>query len=243
MGLLNAASPGVAALVLVSAVACSTKDTAVEPAGGGSGGSKASVGGSIAGGGGSGSSSSSGGGSVDSGASPHDIGPSGTDGAAQEAGPPAPDPCIEAGSCPPGVWTDVSPTNSGLTNLSLSCGNYGVLSVQVNATHPETLYAQFNCGGIWRSTDYGLTWTGPINTGVNGATVGDCAGGITVPSRAATTPIYLSCIRGSGDGLLGLVERRRRLDLILGGSWGESAGLLPTHRRPVRPHAPAHGGA
>jgi hypothetical protein len=100
-----------------------------------------------------------------------------------------------------GTWINVTPTAIDLTD-ALSCGNYGSESVQVDPAHPSNLYTEFNCQGIWKSTDYGATWTGPINTGANGAAVSDCAGGITIaPSSTATVPtIYESCIRGSGTG-------------------------------------------
>lgn len=108
-------------------------------------------------------------------------------------------------SAPPpttfGTWINVTPL-SVLLNSNLGCGNYGTETVQADPAHPAHLYAQFNCQGIWKSTDYGATWTGPINTGMNGATVSDCAGGITIsPSSTASVPtIYEACIRGSGTG-------------------------------------------
>lgn len=68
--------------------------------------------------------------------------------------------------------------------------------------NPSNLYTSFNCQGIFKSTDYGATWSGPINTGRNGAMLTDCAGGITIPSAgtSSTPVIYSSCIRGSGTG-------------------------------------------
>ncbi len=47
-----------------------------------------------------------------------------------------------------------------------------------------------------------MTWTGPINTGTNGAAVGDCSGGVTLsPNNAAPAAIlYETCIRGAGLG-------------------------------------------
>jgi len=100
-----------------------------------------------------------------------------------------------------GTWIDVTPSGVDLAS-HLSCGNYGTQTVQMDPAHPSDLYVEFNCQGIWKSTDYGETWKGPINTGTNGALVTDCAGGIAMsPSSTATVPtIYESCIRGNGIG-------------------------------------------
>ena len=125
------------------------------------------------------------------------------DGSRMDAGPPPPDPCIEAGTCPPGTWINVTPPAIDLVS-SLDCGNYGTKTVQVDPLRPSDVYTLFFCQGLWKSTDYGATWTGPINTGMNGSTVGDCAGGITIPPSmpaGSTTPIlYASCIRGTPVG-------------------------------------------
>ena len=99
-----------------------------------------------------------------------------------------------------GTWINVTPAGVDLTdNL---CGNDGTQSVGADPSNPSNLYAEFNCQGIWKSTDYGATWSGPINTGRNAAKVSDCVGGITVsPSGSAGPPtIYLGCIQGSGEG-------------------------------------------
>lgn len=100
-----------------------------------------------------------------------------------------------------GTWTNVTPAGANLTN-ALGCGNYGTQSVQVDPKRPSDIYTLFMCQGVWKSTDHGATWTGPINTGTNGAVMGDCAGGITIPPSTSTTVpiIYASCIRGSGIG-------------------------------------------
>jgi hypothetical protein len=110
-------------------------------------------------------------------------------------------PALSLAPVPPpatfGTWINVTPAGVNLTDV-LDCGNYGTQSVQVDPANPSNLYAQFNCQGIWKSTDYGQTWTGPINTGANGATAGDGAGGIAVVNGTAGGPatIYLSNIRG-----------------------------------------------
>ena len=101
----------------------------------------------------------------------------------------------------PGVWTNVTPRNVDLTH-ELGCGNFGVENVQVDPMQRSNVYALFHCQGIWKSVDYGRTWAGPINTGRNGGTVADCAGGLRIASSSTASPptIYVSCIRGAGIG-------------------------------------------
>lgn len=101
-----------------------------------------------------------------------------------------------------GNWINVTPGNVDL-NDNLDCGNFGAQTVGADIQNPGTMYTEFNCQGIWKSTDYGQTWTGPINTGTNGTTAGDCAGGITVSpgtTLGSTPTIFESCIRGAGTG-------------------------------------------
>ena len=70
--------------------------------------------------------------------------------------------------------------NQGGPHETLGCGNYGTETVQADALRPGDFYTLFMCQGIYKSTDYGQTWHGPINTGESGAAAGDCAGGITI---------------------------------------------------------------
>jgi hypothetical protein len=115
--------------------------------------------------------------------------------------PPPPDPCTPGGGCPSGVWFDVTPSQIDLVS-GLDCGNYGTKTVVADPYKPQDLYTMFFCQGVWKSSDYGHTWTGPINTGMNGATAGDCAGGISISPRNTSSPptLYEACIRGHGLG-------------------------------------------
>jgi hypothetical protein len=106
-------------------------------------------------------------------------------------------PCADVGACAPGTWVDVTP--AGVDLVDGGCGNYGTQTVVVDPARPSDLYAQFNCQGVWKSTDYGATWSGPVNTGTSGAAAGNCAGGIAVAPGGAGGPptLYEACIRGS----------------------------------------------
>jgi hypothetical protein len=111
------------------------------------------------------------------------------------------DHCIAAGNCAPGTWIDVTPVAINLTDGG-ACGNFGTKAVQVDPMVASDVYTSFNCQGIWKSTDYGQTWSGPINTGTGGEMVGDCAAAIAIARASAESgPIlYESCIRGDGIG-------------------------------------------
>jgi hypothetical protein len=98
-----------------------------------------------------------------------------------------------------GTWTNVTPGNVSMG--SMSCGNYGTITVVADPARPSNLYTHFDCQGIWRSTDYGQTWSGPINTGSGGAGANG-AGGIAIARGPAGQPpiLYSAGIRGSGMG-------------------------------------------
>lgn len=105
------------------------------------------------------------------------------------------------GTITTGVWANVTPSNINLTSpINSNCNSYGLQTVQADPNNPGTLYAEANCQGIWKSADYGQTWAGPINTGLNGTTVSDCAGGITLLPVGSVPTIVESCIRGAATG-------------------------------------------
>lgn len=101
----------------------------------------------------------------------------------------------EASTSQTGVWSNVTPSNMPLSGGT--CDSYGVSSPSVDPHNSSVMYVMADCAGIWKSTDYGVTWTGPIETGTNGTLARDCAGGIaTAPGTSGNTIIYRSCIRG-----------------------------------------------
>src|SRR5438552_1218424 len=57
---------------------------------------------------------------------------------------------IPAGPPATGTWINVTPA---AVNLVICAGTH---SVQADPMHPSNLYAEFDCNGVWKSTDYGL---------------------------------------------------------------------------------------
>ena len=99
-----------------------------------------------------------------------------------------------------GTWTDVTPSGVDLVN-PLSCDNYGSITMVADPARPSDLFTQFNCQGVWKSVDYGLTWSGPINTGRGGAGASG-AGGLAIARGPDGQPpiLYSAGIRGTGLG-------------------------------------------
>ena len=99
-----------------------------------------------------------------------------------------------------GTWTNVTPGKVDLAS-KLSCDNYGSITMVADPARPSDLYTQFHCQGVWKSTDYGLTWFGPINTGQGGAGASG-AGGLAIARGPDDQPpiLYSAGIRGTGLG-------------------------------------------
>ena len=99
-----------------------------------------------------------------------------------------------------GTRTDVTPGGVDLVNM-LSCENYGSITMVADPARPSDLFTQFHCQGVWKSVDYGLTWSGPINTGHGGAGASG-AGGLAIARGPDGQPpvLYSAGIRGTGVG-------------------------------------------
>jgi hypothetical protein len=107
-----------------------------------------------------------------------------TGGSKPDAGPLPPDPCIEAGTCPLGVWTNVTPPGMDPADLAPTTNAFGPGAVVAVPGHPGELYVGGSASGLWKSTDHGLTWK-PISKAVPNA-----PRGVTI-AVAGTTPVTI----------------------------------------------------
>ena len=64
-------------------------------------------------------------------------------------------------------WTDVTPAGISLEQSDFNNDNYGAQDVLVDPVRPSDLYAFFCHQGVYKSEDYGQSWT-KVNTGDNG---------------------------------------------------------------------------
>lgn len=103
------------------------------------------------------------------------------DAALRETGPLPPDPCIEAGTCPIGLWTNVTPTDMPAAILRPTLNAFGPGSIVADPARPSDLYVGGSSAGLWRSSDYGFKWTRVNNT------LPDVPRGVTI-AVAGTTP-------------------------------------------------------
>jgi hypothetical protein len=115
-------------------------------------------------------------------------------GSAHEAAPWPPDPCVEAGTCPPGQWVNVTPTDMNPDVLAPTTNAFGPGAIASDASHPSDLYIGAGNDGIWKSTDYGSSWT-RINSTIAGSPIG------TPIAVAGTTPatIWVKSRKGNGS--------------------------------------------
>jgi hypothetical protein len=81
------------------------------------------------------------------------------DGLPPETGPLPPDPCIEAGTCPPGVWANVTPSDMSGAVLRPTKNAFGPGSIVGDPARPSDMYVGGSAAGLWKSSDYGNRWT------------------------------------------------------------------------------------
>ena len=92
-----------------------------------------------------------------------------------------PDPCIEAGTCPPGVWTNVTPSEMSRAVLRPTQNAFGPGSIVGDPARPSDMYVGGSAAGLWKSSDYGTRWS-QINS-----TLPDVPRGVVI-AVAGTTP-------------------------------------------------------
>jgi photosystem II stability/assembly factor-like uncharacterized protein len=69
------------------------------------------------------------------------------------------DPCVAAGTCPPGVWIDVTPPDMPTAVLRPTANVFGPGSIVGDPARPSDLYVGGSSAGLWKSSDYGNSWT------------------------------------------------------------------------------------
>jgi hypothetical protein len=130
------------------------------------------------------------------------------------AGEPAPVPAR-------GRWTDVTPSGVDLVNM-LSCENYGSTTMVADPARPSDLFTQFHCQGVWKSVDYGLTWSGPINSGRNGAGAAEREGSPLREVRMDGLQSFIRPAFAAPASFLEIHGRGRQLDQLPRGAWRRS---------------------
>jgi hypothetical protein len=93
-----------------------------------------------------------------------------------------PDPCVAAGTCPPDTWVNVTP-------MGITIPASGLRSVVPDPARPTDLYLGSGEAGIWKSVDYGNTWT-MIHKGFGYVPQGLCIA--VLPTRPATILVAAS---------------------------------------------------
>ena len=96
------------------------------------------------------------------------------------------------------MWENVTPAGIDLNQASFGGDNFGVQDIVVDPARSSDFYA-FTCHqGVWKSTDYGQTWTGPINTGANGSQLNGKQWCAAIANASASTPPTLWTCNGNG---------------------------------------------
>jgi hypothetical protein len=80
-------------------------------------------------------------------------------GGGPDVGPLPPDPCVAAGTCPPGVWVNVTPPDMPAAVLRPTANVFGPGSIVGDPARPSDLYVGGSSAGLWKSSDYGNSWT------------------------------------------------------------------------------------
>jgi hypothetical protein len=114
-------------------------------------------------------------------AAPVAAAPMGAADAPRDTGPLPRDPCVAAGTCPPGVWTNVTPPGMAAADLRPAKNAFGPGSIVGDPARPSDLYVGGSKSGLWKSTDYGNTWS-QINSQIP-----DVPRGVVI-AVAGTTP-------------------------------------------------------
>ena len=94
------------------------------------------------------------------------------------------DPCVATGTCPPGVWTNVTPPGMAPADLRPAPNAFGPGTIVGDPARPIDLYVGGSKSGLWKSSDYGNGWT-KINSQIP-----DVARGAVI-AVAGTTPATL----------------------------------------------------
>jgi hypothetical protein len=101
-----------------------------------------------------------------------------------DAGPLPADPCVAAGTCPAGTWINVTPSGMSPADLRPARNAFGPGTIVGDPARPSDLYVGGSKSGLWKSADYGNTWT-KINSQIP-----DVARGAVI-AVAGTTPATL----------------------------------------------------
>jgi hypothetical protein len=96
-----------------------------------------------------------------------------------------------------GVWENVTPADCNMS------GSYsGVMFTAVDPVRPQDAYFQCDARGVWKSTDYGLTWKKSTGTNSDKVGTGRSWGSATDrnPNRNPSTPFTIYINQGYGSG-------------------------------------------